>query len=140
MSTGVDKLSMVKLSLIMVAAVGVMAAASGSSVASALAGDLSGEVNANVSLPPGQQREHHRFIPVQAVVLVTIAPESGGAVLHEMIFTNTKMTIRVPVGRYNVSAEIGPPTVNLQPRGCGKEQVVVGERARANFVLKCSLR
>lgn len=124
----------------MVAAVGVMAAASGSSTASVLAGDLRGEVKANVSLPPGQQRGHHRFIPVQAVVLVTIAPENGGTVLHEMIFTNTKMTIWVPVGHYNVSAEIGPPTVNPQPKKCGTAQVVVGKKAQANFVLKCPLR
>jgi hypothetical protein len=131
---------MVRRSLAIVAAVGVTAAASGSSTASALAGELGGEVKANVSLPPGQQRAHHRFIPVQAVVSVTVTPENGGVVLHEMIFTNTKMMIWVPVGRYAVSAEIGPPTVNPQPRKCGKAQVAVGKKAQANFMLKCPLR
>lgn len=131
---------MVKLSLTMVAAVGVMAAASGSFAASALAGDLRGEVKADVSLPPGQQREHHRSKLVQAVVSVTITPESGGTVLREAIFTNTKMTIWLPAGRYTVSAEIGPPTVNPRPKDCGKEQVVVGKKAQASFMLVCPLR
>lgn len=131
---------MVKLSLIMVAAVGVMAATSGSSVASALAGNLRGEVKADVSLPPGHHFHHKRFKPVQAVVSVTITPETGGTVLRETIFTNTKMTIWLPGGRYTVSAEIGPPTVNPRPKDCGKEQVVVGKKAQASFILECPLR
>jgi len=131
---------MVRLSLIMVAAVGVMAATSGSSVAAALAGDLRGEVKADVSLPPGHHFHHKGFKPVQAVVSVTVTPEASGTVLRETIFTNTKMMIWLPAGRYTVSAEIGPPTVNPRPRDCGKEQVVVGRKTQATFMLDCPLR
>ncbi len=131
---------MVSRLLTIVATVGVVAAASGSASVSAFAYALSGEVKANVSLPPGHQRAHHRFIPVQAIVSVTIIPESGGTILHEMIFTNTNMVIWVPAGRYTVSAEIGPPTVNPRPKKCGEAHVAVGKKTQANFTLRCPLR
>lgn len=131
---------MVKLSLSMVAAVSVMVAASGSSAAHTLRGDLRGEVRARVSLTPGQREHHKGFKSVQAVVSVTITPEKGNVVLREMIFTNTKITMWLPAGRYSVSAEIGPPTVNPRPRECGKEQVVVGKKEQASFMLECPLR
>lgn len=102
--------------------------------------DLAGEVKVRVSLPPGQQRPHRTAKPVQAIVSVTITSEVGGVVLREMVFTNTKLMLWVPRGHYSVSAEIGPPTVNPQPRQCGKTQLVVSEGRQTSFKLGCLLR
>lgn len=101
--------------------------------------DLTGEVKARVSLPPGKQRPHRTSTPVQAIVSVTITSETGSLVLKEMIFTNTKLMLWVPRGHYSVSAEIGPPTVG-QPRQCGRAQLVVNNRRQTNFKLTCPLR
>jgi hypothetical protein len=102
--------------------------------------DLIGEVKAEVSVPPGL-REHHRSSnPVQAIVPVTITSEVGGVVLREMVFTNTKLALWVPTGRYRVSAEIGPPTVNPKPRQCQSTRLVVAKGRQASFNLVCPLR
>ncbi len=102
--------------------------------------DLAGEVKVSASLPPGQQRPHRTAIPVQAIVLVTITSEADTTSLKEMIFTNTKLALWVPTGRYSVSAEIGPPTVNPKPEQCGKARLVVAKGKQTSFHLACVLR
>jgi hypothetical protein len=102
--------------------------------------DLAGEVKVSVSLPPGQQRPHRTATPVQAIALITITSEAGSLALKEMIFTNTKLALWVPAGRYSVSAEIGPPTVNPNPKLCGKARLVVARGKQTSFHLACDLR
>lgn len=113
--------------------------ASGVSASQVSPVDLIGSVKAGVSRPPGL---HHRSSKlVQAIVSVTIASEAGSLVLKEMIFTNTKFALWVPAGRYSVSAEIGPPTVNPTPKQCGKKaRLVVAKGKQTSFNLECVLR
>lgn len=113
---------------------------SGGSAFQVAPADLAGEVKVSVSLPPGKQRPHRTAIPVHAIVSVTIASETGSRVLREMIFTNTKLGLWVPPGRYSVRSEIGPPTVNPTPRQCGKARLVVAKDKQASFTLACVLR